>query len=675
MTWIEFGEFVAVAVVLLFLPGILVGRCARMSWITSIGLAPAISTTSIAGAAILADRFGFRWGLLPLVLLVILLAGGCFVASMIGVKVSSHRTRMTGTGKSETANTSVGTRVGWSVVRPRVWWCSTAVGAIALMCYHLKVLIVSPEGFSQTFDNAFHLNAIRWIADHGNGSSLTFTMTSGDAPAAFYPLAWHDLASLVLLVLKSSNVPAANNASIFAVGGFAWVIGCLFLARTLIQCSTPGIVSAGFLCTAFPSFPYLPISWGVLYPNFLGLALLPSAVAFTAQVLGLGVRPRPSLWSSLPIGVLAVLGAALAHPNTVGIYLVILLPLLVTWAVLQFRNMRRLHLGRAVFNSLGVCLLAVLITIFVWAYVRPDKSQATWEPTHTVPQALGEALSLAPNSAWVTWFPAAAVVAGSVVVLRTRRNLWMLVAHCLVIWLWIVAAAWPWGSARTALVGIWYNDPYRLAAALPITAFPLAVIACSWLGGLASERLKDVSGHWPVLSYGMLEVLVAVVSVAILLPATQTTKYLRTAIGQGSETYRVTSNANLVDSDEYSLIRRLPELVPEGAVVATTPYNGASMAYALENVNTTTTHIFYNSTSDITVINVLLDHAQELPTVCRALDDLNVRYVLDFGPKEVNNNDWAVNYGGFDNLSTSPGFVEIAREGHAVLYRIDACGS
>lgn len=676
MGWIEFSGFVAVAAAILFLPGLLVARAARLPWVTSLGIAPAVSSASIAGAAIVANKIGVRWGLVPALGITVVLAAAGLLLSSVGRFLSRRTTthERPPSAQVEPAGRTA-SQAGEHALPRWAWWVATAIGASALMCYHIKVLIGHPASFSQTFDNIFHLSAIRWILDHGNGSSLGLTMTSGNNPPAFYPLAWHDTVSLVLLTLRSTNVPAANNAVIMAVAAFVWVAGCLLLARTALKCSIPGIIAAGFLTSAFPTFPYGPLSFGVLYPNFYGISLLPSVVALTLTVFGYGRGPRISMWSTIPIGLIALLGMALAHPNTIALYCVFVAPLLVGWTVRSVRRGKANQQWAVWGGATALCVVGFFAIFFLWKVIRPDENAAIWTPTRTVPQALGEAIAMAPGFSMVAWVPAAAVITGAVVVIRTRHNLWMLVSHLLMIWLWVVVAAWPWGDSRTAIVGIWYNDANRLAAALPLTAFPLAVTGCSWFGQWVTDRLGTATVHGRRLPARLLESVVAGATVLVLLLTTQTTGYLRTAIGNGAKTYRVEISGDLVDSDELALIQRLPKLLPPGAVVATAPYNGSSMAFALENISTTTTHVLYSPTADITVINMSLDDAQELPSVCRALEDLNVQFVLDFGPKEINNDDWAVNYQGFDDLSTSPGFTEIAREGHAVLYRIDACHS
>ena len=153
---------------------------------------------------------------------------------------------------------------------------------------------------------------------------------------------------------------------------------------------------------------------------------------------------------------------------------------------------------------------------------------------------------------------------------------------------------------------------------------------------------------------------------------TQLTGAVRSSVGWSATRYTL-GFGDLVDDEEYRLLGELHDDLPAGAGVATVPYNGSSMAYALEGVRTTTTHLYYTATPDVRTINEHLDEAASDPQVCRALEDLDVDYALDFGPREVSQTNFRVGYPGFDSLATSPGFEVVAREGHAVLYRITAC--
>ncbi|SCQ65784.1 Conserved domain protein [Propionibacterium freudenreichii] len=706
MSWLAFGALVVATVVLLLLPGGIVNRCARLSWGASLALAPAVSAAIIAASAVLANKVGVGWNLLPPAVLTVVCAAGCWVVRWIAHHVVDSRHVSSSTVAPEVvASHPAGPNVAHTGTAPRAarigpddngdgtgddarpvpqraagrrsapgwaWWLAGAVLGAVLTGGHMVAILGRPDNFSQTYDNIFHLNAIRWILDNSNGSSLALTMTSGDGPAAFYPLAWHDIASLSLKAMHSADVVAGNNAMVLVVPALVWVLGCFYLLHALGRVTRPGLIAAGLLVSAFPSFPYFLASWGALYPNMFGMAMIPATIALSYQTLGLGSH-RLRLRTALPIGVLAIFGMAISHPNTIALYCVILIPLLITWLIRVLRAPSDQRSPWQRLAAMALFLVFAAAVVVIWKYIRPPEAAAFWAPIMGKKIALWQALTLTPRSAVTTILPAAVIVAlGALIVLITRRQLWLLVAHGFVIFLWVVVAALPISPFRSTLVGIWYNDASRLAAALPLTAFPLAAIACNalaeWIARLARRQ-------WPgARAEAITSWVLTVVMVAVLFPVTQLSAPLRQAVRDGSDSYRVTLNANVVDTDEYALLKRLPGLVPAGERVATVPYNGSSMAYALENVLTTTTHILYSPSTDVAEINANLRNAESQPQVCSALRNLNVHYALDFGTFEVNNSSYAVGNPGFADLSQAPGFVPIASSGHAVLYRIDACG-
>lgn len=660
MSWISFCVLALAATALLMVPGTIVNRCARLSWHTSLGLAPAVSTVIIAISAIIADRLGLAWNLLaPMGLTVV-----CSIAALL----VAHFAR-----RHETAVGSAPARRAATTGPSMWWWVIGGTLGVALTAWHMLRMLGRPDNFSQTYDNIFHLNVIRWILDNSNGSSLTNTMTSGDLPPSFYPMAWHDIASLALKLVGSTDVAAAANAMVVVVPSVVWVLGCFYLLRVLGRLNAPAIIIAGLLVAAFPSFPYLPSYWGVLYPNVLGLALIPSVVAFSYELLDMG-RNRVRLSTGIPIALAAILGMALAHPNTIALYAVMLIPLLATWAV---RVLRTAHGSRSTWLRVGAVVLfaaALTVVVIIWKFIRPAEAAASWPPTLGWRRALWQAATLAPLTGEITILPASILVAiGALVVIVTRRHVWLLVSHLALVFLWLVVSCFPWSSFRSALVGVWYNDATRLAAALPLTALPLGVIGVSaitsWLIKWLTRTTESGARYTRPVTLG-----VTCALTVLLFPLTQLNPVLSKALDDGAATYRVVPHANVVDTDEYALIQRLPELIPDNERVATAPYNGSSMAYALENIQTTTTHVLYSPTEEVGVINQGLNSAASNPAVCQALSELNVTYALDFGNLEVNRSQYSKDSPGFAGLDQAPGFTPVASSGHAVLYRIDACG-
>ena len=71
-----------------------------------------------------------------------------------------------------------------------------AIGGL-LIALQLGFAIGQPDRISQTLDAAFHLNAVRYILEHGDGSSLHITdLVLPPGRSSFYPAAWHDFIAL-----------------------------------------------------------------------------------------------------------------------------------------------------------------------------------------------------------------------------------------------------------------------------------------------------------------------------------------------------------------------------------------------------------------------------------------------------------------------------------------------
>ncbi len=90
----------------------------------------------------------------------------------------------------------------------------------------------------------------------------------------------------------------------------------------------------------------------------------------------------------------------------------------------------------------------------------------------------------------------------------------------------------------------------------------------------------------------------AVLVVAALIGATQFgTGKGHVIAWANSDGYDARPGGNLITTDEYELIQRMPGIVPATDVVAVNPWNGGSMAYALAGVHTNHAHVLYSRPS------------------------------------------------------------------------------
>lgn len=664
MLWLPLALPALVALLWVALPGLVFSRALGVRTLIALLSAAPVSIAIIALSAILAPKVGLSWGPLPVVLLTALL-----VAVAIGVRFLVRRVRPTSAAATPSApaadRPSARARlVGW--IRSADAMTLGALGLTAiLMARHVKNILDTPDALSQSFDNQFHQNAVRYILDTGNGSSLTLmSMTAAPGDPQFYPAAWHDTVSLVLTTLGSDNIALATNAVMLAVLAFVWPASMLLMLRATLptRILRYAILPAGVLMAAFPDFPFLLVGFGVLYPNLLGYALIPATLAFAAQFLGAGRLHLP-MPVTITLGFFAALGMSLGHPNASMSFIVFLIAWCVAYAAQALVRRRRYLLALA-YGGLGLAVFG--IATWIWDIIRPPADQTTWTAFATGTQALGLGISQSAKIDYLSPLLLVLLVFIGVYASIRLRYFSYLFGWAAAMYLWWVVAAGDNPEARNLLTGVWYNDSFRIASLLALMALPLAALGV----GYVLSRLAHLLPLRRVRSW--VPVGLSALAAVALVFATQAATYMNTMIDWVSSSYQWSDESSLLTNDELALIEELPELVPEDAVIFTNPWTGDSLIYAYTGLDTTTKHTYEYVPKEESFLNDNLYRAASDPQVCTALEKVGADYVVVFERDQINGAQWP--YHGVRRVPGSEGFTEIAREGDARLYRIDACG-
>ncbi|GGH97698.1 DUF6541 family protein [Arthrobacter liuii] len=669
MSWFDAVPQFLLAVVLLFIPGLAVGLAARLGLRRAVAVAPGISVSVIAVAAIAAPFAGVVWSLLPVVAVTI---GMAVVALAASVFLSRRKAPAATDHEAE----------------PRHWMAASLAAtllAAVLVGRRLVNAIGSPESFSQTFDNVFHLNAVRYILDTGSGSSLTLNAMTG---AGSYPAAWHDLVSL-LVSAGGWEITSSVNAVNIVVAALVWPIGCIYLAQTLWGRRPAVSITAGILSAAFGAFPISLLDFGVLYPNFLALALLPLVLAIGLDALGLSAVSHGSRIMSLLVLLAVLPGMALAHPSAAMAWLALMLPAAIYVYVRICADTIRSRTGRrrvVASATLGLLFIAavVLIRLF-WDLVRPPAEAAFWPPVETTGQAIGELIASSAIGRPVAWAVMALTLLGIYVILRSKRQLWLLGMYLVAAGLFVVVSSFPADDFRLTLTGIWYNDPPRLAALLPLVTIPLACRGAVEVWTWVFSALVAGAGHFNRGKPSQLAErasksrvlgpagLVAAAGIIMILAMAAATQRGNVAQAQASMagSYRLADNSPLISSDEMALIKRLPGEVPKDALMVGNPWNGSSLAYAFADRKLVQLHILSAVPQGaVPLLNGPLPTKDD-PTVCPAVESLKIEYILDFGHREVHGRDSG--YKGLDALIAAGMATLEDSQGEAKLYRLDLC--
>lgn len=640
MSWLSTLPGFLVALLVLLGPGLLWGALFGLRRLTLLALAGPLSVSAVVVASEAAALTGVRWSLVPLV--------GVTVA--VGVLLWLVRRRFAD---------AIAMDPGGPLRRSLIAWAAAAIpiGLITLWIFG------DPENIAQSHDNIFHLNAIRYIAETGNASSLELGYLGTRSPV-FYPAGWHALVSVVLMS-SGLTIPAAINVVNLAIVLAIWCVGCLFLVTRVTGERRTALLSAAVLSGAYSSFPYLLYEFGVVFPFMLSIALLPAVLGLVIQLMRVGAPLRTTTAGNLLLLLGVVPGLALAHPSSVVGALGFSLPIVLAAAYSRLRRS-----GEAAWRTLVPTALFLLVLAGAWIRLRPARSSSVnWDELGNAGQALIEVVLQSPLSRPVAYLAAALTLVGAAVVLYRKRHRWTLALYALAAMLFVIANWKEAPDLRWLVAGVWYNDYFRVSAMLPVAGIILA--------SLGAVALIDALAKQPKVRFflrggGGKRVSAAVVVLVLLGVVLAPLGAVQRGVAEAAAKYRFTENSQLLTLDELALIQRLPETVEEGAGIVGVPLTGASLSYSYTGIPTLLPYGTLPAAPAGKVIYASLDELISNPDVCPAVEEMGVGYVLDFGISSVHPGETEV-VPGLQDLTRENGFERVDSEGTAALYRITGC--
>lgn len=599
-------------------------------------LAPAISVTVAAVAASVAPLVGLRWNLIPLALVTLV---------VVGIAIVLRRFAGIDTAPA-------GRRTGLVVLLSLT---ATALVSVVMFARAFG----APGNIAQRFDNIVHLNAIALGLQNGSASPFQIGSTSD---IGFYPNAWHALTTLGA-ELTGAVVPVAVNGANLAIVSILWPASTMALAGAFFAERRAAYVTAAALSAGFGAFPALFFNWGVLYPNLVGYAMLPAALAVVVTMLS--ERGAPALMRSSLLVALLSGGTFLGHPNAFLSLLFFAAAVAITaFAVRAVTERTR---GSVVALVVAVIGFGIALTGTVLVF-RTGAEHSSWTPWQQLGQSLGEGLFVAPRGFNPTVIIALLLIAGFVAVARRPRLLPVLVPFAVGVALFAISSGLRIDSPlRQLLTNPWYNDSNRLAALLPLVAIPVATLGALAIVDFARTVTRTRWTQGWVRTVAVVLGVIGVFSVAL-------GPNVRIALAQVSEAYAYTDSSLILSVDEEALLERLDDETPPDALIAGSPRTGASLALAFANRQVTQRHVFGSPSPEQLFLNAHLRDIDSDPAVCRVVDQLGVDYVLDFGSQDVMDPAGAAAYSGIQNLSPGTHLVLVDSEGPAArLFRIEGC--
>lgn len=671
MSWLATIPLLLFAVVLAFGPGYAMGWALRVPVRLRVFYAPLLTFALVAVSAIVLGKTGIPWSLISFVpVAAVMVAAAAGVMHLVGRRWPSA----VPDASSEAAENWAGNTV------PLAWPVVGAVLGGFLTLHATQHMVFGPEAFSQTLDNSFHMNAIRWIQEHGDASSLTLgAVAAANQEPTFYPAGWHDFVYLIYSTTGTS-IATATIVMILLAAGIIWPCSLVAMCLSIPHLRPLQALAIPALTCGFFAFPGLLLFWGVLFPNLLGYALLPAFVALLLHMIQLMARREYSLVLSLSLTILVGLGGlALVHPNAVVSAAVFAVPMLLGGVVQVLRTRGASRRERLVGTGVLVALIAGCVTI--WLSLRPsEEASDLWTAIMSEGEAVYQFLFLGlenANPLGGNFAPAYLLgflaLWGVGYLLYKRRNLWLIGSWMLVGYMWIIAASVPRGDFRLLMVAPWYTDHFRLAA---LVVFPAVLLAGIGLGGAVEGLFVRIMHAIPREKHAKVAPAMmgaSMVLVLVVAGLSSRTPAMHDATLQVAERYKVTPTSDILNQDEMNVINEIPKIVPKDDVIVNNPWDGSAYIYALADRHLTSYHFeFQTSPKYAAILNDLKD-ARTNPEVCRVVNEYKAHWYVhlenqgNFGPAQQKNYDGMV--AAIDTDVLTP----VYSSGPMTLYRISAC--
>jgi hypothetical protein len=656
MSWGEVVPGIVGLALLWVLPGYAVLRLLGFRGLLALGGGAPV-TTGLAGVlAIAYDLVGLPWGLATLLPgLLVVVAGAGVVGRLL--RTTSHPDGVYVAGERQLrTREKVALAVSWTV----------GGGTLAAA---MATGMGRADQPPQAWDAVFHLNALWFIRDTGNASSLGgLAPMYADTVAPFYPAVWH---GLVAVAPGFPRVTEAANASSLVIGSVVWVAGLVALSRVVFPHRALPTVLVPLLAASYVTFPAVAVSMLAVWPYALSVACLPGTIALVIATLRGVLSWRMHL--ALAIGVVwAVAGVVLAHPSGLFSLMLLALPLLTVLLARQLR--RHARRGAPVAAALGmlawvVAIVAVITFLVTFPPVRSIMDYQRGGQDSYLP-ALGSLLIDHPliyvyKITSVNLVATLLVWLGIGLTVRRRHARWLVVSLLAAVVLTLLAAGPPDQSMRV-LAGFWYTQASRINQLVLVPAVMLAAGAGAWLSRAVARRLRvPVTGVAVILA-------VALVGLTSGLRWTSQTQVM-------ASTYTAYPIAwgTILEPEEIAMIDRAAQTLPDDAVVL-----GEAVAGSPYLLHRADVQVVFPQLSPIpgsperTLLEERFKQWEGTGGVCEAVRELGVTHVyadsLTF--EDPLNAKWEETTPGLRNLEPEgPGYELVDRGGHASLWRFTGC--
>jgi hypothetical protein len=521
---------------------------------------------------------------------------------------------------------------------------AAAIGVYATML-GLGRIGALPQGF----DAVYHGNAVRYIADTGDGGLFGTGHVNwyGDAAPVFYPNAYHLLAA-VTYQLSGASIPATLDANTVLLPGLL----ALSLVTLVREFRGRAVLGGAVALTAVAPVVgvYESMDRGPLLPFALGVTLTPLAAVALRRYLE---RVAPDTGFVL---LLAAVGLLCVHSSTLFGGILFAGPLLVQRWLGGWRR-----IGRDLLALLPIAVVALL---------------AAWLQLFG---ALGLAQSLLPYYGWPSEWRASTAL-GALLGFQhyePHPQVWLSVALFLGIVFFARAGALRWIGLTAAVTGLaymavassnapivmalsrpWWDDPFRFFS---MAAIPLCVLAAHGLAETQAWLRDRLPSRVPAVATAVVVLLGFVVLSNGL--------YVRSNGSRVYNGYQAADPSKLrVTPGEYAAMEELGKLAKPGEWAMNDRFDGTAWTYALSGVRTVAGH--FDETLLPSDALLLAARFRDYPTdasVRAAVQRLNIHWVILGKPSTDPGKPYQP---GLVGLAGEPFLREAWRNADAVIYHL-----
>ncbi|HEU4360158.1 MAG TPA: DUF6541 family protein [Mycobacterium sp.] len=598
---------VAIALLVLILPGTIIGVAARLSWPVAVAVGPALTYGAVGLAIVPFGAVGIPWNAWTALATVAVLAAAVAGLAAVLARRRDAETEPPATGAAQVVTVAAGVvlgaaLIGWAAWRGIPHW----------------------QSIPSTWDAVWHANTVRFIIDTGQASPTHMgELRNVETHATlYYPSAFH---ALTAVLCQLTGAAPTTGCTLAALAASVWLfpVSAALLTRRLLRHRRPAAAAAAAaaLSASFTALPYVEFGTGAM-PNLAGYGIAVPAFVLVTSV--------PAHRDRIAIAVLALVGVFSVH-LTGGVVTILLVA--AWWLGAGLRHPVRgrgadLTALAAVAVPAALLLTPQLLSVSKQADIIAGHSFLTHEGRRS---GLRDALLL--HTRHLNDFPIQYALIGLAAVgaaLLLAKKVWWPLALWAVLVVAIVHSSAPLGGPAGAAIGaftdLFYNDPRRLAAMLTLLVAPTAGIGLAALVWLV-VRLLPASARRPAIQGALATVLLVVLTVGL---ARHYLPRHRLLLGDKYDSVMIDER----DLQAFAYLAALPGA--RDTVIGNANTDGTAWMYAVAGLHPLWTHYDYpvqqGPGPNRFIFWAYADDADTDPRVADAIRALNIRYVLISSP-------------------------------------------